>query len=74
MRIGLFNATDYPIRIYSGYPIAQFVFEELDDVPSAEKLYENKVNAYYHKEDEVFRGARFDDEYLESVWEKILVN
>lgn len=73
LRIGLFNATDYPVRIYSGYPIAQFVFEELNDVPSAEKLYENKVNACYHKEDAAFRGARFDDEYLESLWDKMLV-
>lgn len=72
LRIGLFNATNYPIKIYSGFTIAQVVFEELDGVPSDEKLYRNKVNAHYHKENGMFRGAKFDDEYLECLWEKIL--
>ena len=30
LRIGLFNATEYPIHIYPDYTIAQLVFEELD--------------------------------------------
>lgn len=28
LRIGLFNATEYPIHIYPGYTIAQLVFEK----------------------------------------------
>ena len=39
LRIGIFNATEYPIRIHSGISIAQLVFEELDEVASEEKLY-----------------------------------
>ena len=72
MRIGIFNATDYPIRIYSGVTIAQLVFEELDGIPSSEKLYKNKQNAHYQNENGAFRGAKFDDEYLDSLWDKIL--
>ena len=29
LRIGLFNATEYPIRIHTGFAIAQLVFEEM---------------------------------------------
>ena len=72
LRIGLFNATNYPIRIHSGYTIAQLVFEELDGTPSFEKQYKNKNNAHYQDENGSFRGARFDDLYLESVWNEIL--
>lgn len=72
LRIGLFNAADYPIRIYSGFTIAQLVFEELAGVPSSDKLYENKCNAHYQNENAEFRGAKFDDEYLDSLWDKIL--
>ena len=70
--IGLFNAADYPIRIHSGYPIAQFVFEELDGVLSTNKLYENKANAHYQNESDTLRGARFDDDHLDALWDKIL--
>lgn len=70
--IGLFNATEYPIRIYAGFTIAQLVFEELDGIPSEEKLYENKENAHYQNEYDVFRGANFDDGFLNSIWNKIL--
>lgn len=72
LRIGLFNATNYPICIHSGYAIAQLVFEELDDIPSKEKQYKNKHNAYYQNENGTFRGAQFDDEYLDAIWDKIL--
>jgi len=72
LRIGIFNATDYPIRIYSGVTIAQLVFEELDGILSSEKLYKNKQNAHYQNENGAFRGAKFDDEYLDSLWDKIL--
>lgn len=72
LRIGLFNATEYPIRIHTGYTIAQLVFEELNDIPSVEKSYENKHNAHYQNENGAFRGAKFDDGFLDSVWDKIL--
>lgn len=72
LRIGLFNATEYPIRIYAGCVIAQLVFEELDGVPSLEKLYENKKNAHYHKENKTFIGSKFDNDYLDTVWRKML--
>ncbi len=70
--IGLFNATEYPVRIYPGYTIAQIVFEELDGIPSESKSYKNKKNAHYQNEDNVFRGAKFDDELLNSIWNQIL--
>ena len=72
LRIGLYNATDYPVKIYTGYSIAQIVFEELDDVPSENKLYENKKNAHYQNENGSFRGAKFSEEFLNGVWDKIL--
>lgn len=72
LRIGLFNATDYPVRIHAGYPIAQIVFEELDGIPSDEKLYRNKKNAHYQNENGEFRGAKFDDKLLNDIWDKIL--
>lgn len=72
LRIGLYNATEYPVKIYTGYPIAQIVFEELDDVPSEDKLYKNKKNAHYQNENGAFRGAKFTDQFLSEVWDKIL--
>lgn len=71
LRVGIFNATDYPIRIRSGYTIAQMVFEELNEVASDEKLYRNKKNAHYQKENGQFRGAKFNDELIEKVMEEI---
>ena len=47
LRIGIFNATDYPIKIFPGIRIAQMVFEELKSKPSEEKMYKNKKNAVY---------------------------
>ena len=72
LRIGLFNATDYPIRIRAGISIAQLIFDELSDVPSEEKQYRNKKDACYQNENGEFRGAKFDDYFLNKVWEKIL--
>ncbi len=72
LSIGLFNATDYPIRIHAGFTIAQIVFEEMDGIPASDKLYQNKQNAHYQNENGEFRGAKFDDRYLESLWDKIL--
>ena len=68
----LFNATNYSIIIYLEYTIAQLVFEELEDIPSAEKLYKNRKDAHYQNEDGTFIGAKFDDELLDSIWDKIL--
>lgn len=42
LKIGLFNATDYAIKIYPGIRIAQMVFEELKSRPSEMKQYKNK--------------------------------
>lgn len=72
LRIGLFNATAYPIRIRAGYPIAQLVFEELNEVASDEKLYRKKKSAHYHNENDNFRGAKFDDDFLDKVMGEIL--
>ena len=65
LRLGVFNATDYAIKIKPNASIAQIVFEELEEVPSEEKLYKNKKNAAYQKEKE-FRGYK--------VPKKIMVN
>lgn len=72
LRIGLFNATEYPIHIYSGYTIAQLVFEELEEVPSSDKLYKNRKDVHYQNENGVFRGAKFDDKFLDSIWDEML--
>ena len=71
LRIGIFNATEYPIRIHSGISIAQLVFEELDEVASEEKLYRNKKDAHYHKENGEFRGAKIDDSILDEIIEEM---
>ena len=71
LSLGLFNATDYPIRIRKRFPIAQIVFEQLASVPSEDKKYKNKKNSHYHKEKE-FVGAKFDDELIENTMREIL--
>ena len=63
LKIGLFNATDYAIRIVPNLKIAQIVFEELKSQPSSDKLYKNKKNASYQNEIE-FRGAKFSSELI----------
>ena len=72
LRIGLFNATEYPIHIYPDYTIAQLVFEELEEVPSSEKLYKNREDVHYQNENGAFRGANFDDKFLDSIWDEML--
>lgn len=62
LKIGLFNATDYAIKIYPGIRIAQMVFEELKSRPSEMKQYKNKKNAAYQNE-EKFIGAKLSDEF-----------
>lgn len=70
LRIGIFNATDYPIKIFPGIRIAQMVFEELKSKPSEEKMYKNKKNAVYQGE-EKFVGAKFSDELKKKVSETV---
>lgn len=72
LRIGLFNATEYPIHIYPDYTIAQLVFEELEEVPFSEKLYKNREDVHYQNENGAFRGAKFDDKFLDSIWDEML--
>lgn len=62
LKIGLFNATDYAIKITPELKIAQIVFEELKTRPTEEKLYKNKKNAIYQNE-KSFIGANFTEEY-----------
>ena len=70
LKLGLFNATDYAIKIFPGVRIAQIVFEELKSTPSSEKMYKNKVNAVSQNEQE-FRGAvaskKLEDKVAEAV-------
>lgn len=66
LHLGLYNATDYAIRLLSGVKIGQIVFEELKSVPTASKQYKNKSNAQYQDESE-FRGANFSDEFNQKV-------
>ena len=54
LRIGLFNATEYPIHIYP------------------EKLYKNREDVHYQNENGAFRGAKFDDKFLDSIWDEML--
>ncbi len=61
LKLGVFNATDYAIKLYPEMKLAQIVFEELKGVPSEEKQYKNKKNAAYQNE-KSFRGAKLDDE------------
>lgn len=70
LSIGLFNATEYPIKIRKGYTIAQLVFEELVRKPSENKLYKNKKNSHYQNESE-FRGAKFDGTLVEKVMKEL---
>ena len=56
LKLGIFNATDYAIRIVPGVKIAQIVFEELKSIPTEEKLYRKKANAAYQNE-EKFIGS-----------------
>lgn len=68
LRLGLYNASDYAIKIIPNSKVAQIVFEELKSAPTEEKQYRNKKNAAYYNEKE-FRGARFEDEYADTIEE-----
>jgi len=66
LNLGIFNATDYPIKIHAGINVAQIVFEELKSIPSEHKLYKNKKSATYQNEIGD-RGAKFDKEFEQKV-------
>lgn len=70
LKIGLFNATDFAIKIFPGVKIAQIVFEELKEKPSDEKLYRNKKDAAYQNENS-FIGAKVDKDFDEKVAEAV---
>ena len=70
LKIGLFNATNYAIKIYPGIRIAQMVFEELKSRPSEMKQYKNKKNAAYQNE-EKFIGAKLSDEFEAKVLDTV---
>lgn len=61
LKIGLFNATNYAIKIFPGVRIAQIIFEELKTTPSNEKLYKNKSNAAYQNETKFIGGVAAED-------------
>ncbi|MGN0732996.1 MAG: dCTP deaminase [Emergencia sp.] len=76
LKLGVFNATDYAIKIYPDTKIAQIVFEELKSVPSEEKQYKNKKDAAYQDEQK-FIGSKLDqklnkevDEFIKQLFEK----
>lgn len=61
LKIGLFNATDYAIKIFPGVRVAQIVFEELKTTPSEGKQYKNKINAAYQNEQQFIGGIAAED-------------
>lgn len=60
LSIGIFNAGVNSFILRPKLRIAQMVFEEIESVPSEDKLYKNKKNAAYEGEKE-FRGSRFGE-------------
>ena len=50
LSVGLFNAGVNPFLLRPGLRIAQMVFEEIESVPSEQKLYKNKKNAAFEGE------------------------
>lgn len=55
--IGLFNASSYPITIYQDTKIAQFVFEQLVDTPSPDKLYKKKKGVFQNEDENYLQGS-----------------
>lgn len=56
LRVGICNLQNRPLRIYPDLGICQVVFQRLSYVPTKDKLYENKKDAIYHKENDDFIG------------------
>ena len=38
----------------------------------SEKLYKNREDVHYQNENGAFRGAKFDDKFLDSIWDEML--
>ena len=55
--IGVFNASNRPIRIYKDTKIAQFVFEELNSTPSESKLYRYINGTFQNEQEKVLQGS-----------------
>lgn len=66
LKLGIFNATNFPIKIFPDIKIAQIVFEELKSTPSIKKQYKNKSNAAYQQEKD-FIGTKFSDEIRQKI-------
>lgn len=66
LKLGVFNASHFPIKIFPDIKIAQIVFEELKSTPSLKKQYKNKPNAIYQQEKD-FIGAKFSDEIKQKI-------
>ena len=60
LSIGLFNAGVNTFLLRPKLRIAQMVFEEIESVPSEDKLYKNKENAAFEGEKE-FTASRFGE-------------
>lgn len=73
LRIGIYNLQNRPLRIYPDLGICQIVFEKLNELPSDNKLYKNKIDAIYHNEDIKFIGPFSDeeDDKIDKIVEKI---
>jgi dCTP deaminase len=70
LNIGLYNANNFPIKLYPGISIGQIVFEEMIAPPSSEKLYRTKKGAHY-SHDIDFIGSKFEDEFKSFVSDQI---
>lgn len=60
LSIGLFNAGVNTFLLQPKLRIAQMIFEEIESVPSEDKLYKNKKNAAFEGEKE-FRESKFGE-------------
>lgn len=70
VKVGLFNATRNPIRLYPNISVVQVVFEEMLDLPSPQRKYINKEDASY-RQDINFVGAKYNDEFERTVQHQI---
>jgi len=69
LQVGVFNSTQFAIKIYPGTKIGQLIFEELTDTPTEEKWYSNDVKAEYQDEGD-FIGAKVSKEIMAVVDEE----
>ena len=64
LKLGLYNATPYEIKIYPNIGIGQIIFEELKSIPSENKWYKNLSKSQYNNELD-FIGAKISNELKE---------